>query len=222
MNYQHRFSGGKVCNLPVGKVVCVGRNYRDHVLELNNPMPKCPLLFIKPSTSLAHISPSFSVPTNRGNVHHELEMALLIGKPLTNATDDEALNAIAGIGLALDLTLRDVQNELKATAQPWEIAKGFDGACPVSDFFIPEMIEDIHACDLLLQKNGVIQQPGNTRDMLFPIPGLLATMSEHFSLLPGDIVLTGTPSGVGSLLKDDILVLHLGKNPTITCTCFVS
>ena len=206
MNYQHRFSNGQACDLPAGKVVCVGRNYRDHALELNNPIPKSPLLFIKPSTSLVHLVPSFTVPANRGEVHHELEMALLIGKQLTNASVDETLDAIAGIGLALDLTLRDIQSELKEKSKPWEIAKSFDGACPVSDFFVPELVEDIQSCDLLLEKNGVIQQQGNTRDMLFPIAGLLATMSEHFSLMPGDIVLTGTPAGVGPLASGDKLV----------------
>ncbi|MFT6310013.1 MAG: 2-keto-4-pentenoate hydratase/2-oxohepta-3-ene-1,7-dioic acid hydratase in catechol pathway [Porticoccus sp.] len=211
MNYQHRFSDGQQCNFPVGKIVCVGRNYSAHALELNNQIPKSPLLFIKPATSLTHLAPSFVIPTNRGEVHHELEMALLIGRQLTYASGDETMAAICGVGLALDLTLRDIQSELKAKAQPWEIAKSFDGACPVSDFVKPNIIDDIQTTDLQLEKNGVIQQQGNTRDMLFPIASLLATMSEHFSLMPGDIVLTGTPAGVGPLACGDKLLANLNN-----------
>jgi 2-keto-4-pentenoate hydratase/2-oxohepta-3-ene-1,7-dioic acid hydratase in catechol pathway len=211
MNYQHHFSDGQICDLPIGKVVCVGRNYRAHALELNNSIPTSPLLFIKPATSLSSLAPSFAVPTDRGEVHHELEMALLIGKQLTNARREETIAAVCGVGLALDLTLRDIQSELKAKAQPWELAKGFDGACPISDFVKLDSIDNIQSCDLLLEKNGATQQQGNTRDMLFPIAGLLATMSESFSLMPGDIVLTGTPAGVGPLVRGDKLVAKLNS-----------
>jgi 2-keto-4-pentenoate hydratase/2-oxohepta-3-ene-1,7-dioic acid hydratase in catechol pathway len=218
MIYQHRFSDGQACTLPIGKVVCVGRNYSAHALELNNPIPKAPLLFIKPATSLTRLAPSFTIPTNRGEVHHELEMALLIGKQLTNASYDEVMAAVYGVGLALDLTLRDIQSELKEKAQPWEIAKGFDGACPVSDFIKLDIIDDIQTCDLLLEKNGVTQQQGNTSDMLFPIAGLLATMSDNFSLMPGDIVLTGTPAGVGPLARGDKLLAKLNNVLVVSTT----
>jgi 2-keto-4-pentenoate hydratase/2-oxohepta-3-ene-1,7-dioic acid hydratase in catechol pathway len=218
MNYQHRFSDGQACTLPIGKVVCVGRNYSAHALELNNPIPASPLLFIKPATSLTRLAPSFTIPSNRGEVHHELEMALLIGKQLTNASGDEVMTAIYGVGLALDLTLRELQSELKKKAQPWEVAKGFDGACPVSDFIKLDVIDDIQTCDLLLEKNGVIQQRGNTSDMLFPIVGLLATMSDNFSLMPGDIVLTGTPAGVGPLARGDKLLAKLNNELVVSTT----
>lgn len=211
MNYQHHFSDGQACELPIGKVVCVGRNYRAHALELNNPIPKSPLLFIKPTTSLANLAPSFTIPNDRGEVHHELEMALLIGKQLTNASSDETIAAICGVGLALDLTLRELQSELKAKGKPWELAKGFDGACPVSDFVKLDSIDNIQSSDLLLEKNGVTQQQGNTRDMLFPIADLLATISSSFSLMPGDVVLTGTPAGVGPLVRGDKLKAKLNS-----------
>ena len=211
MNYQHHFSDGQACEIPIGKVVCVGRNYSAHALELNNPTPKSPLLFIKPTTSLASLAPSFTIPTNRGEVHHELEMALLIGKQLTNASSYETIAAICGVGLALDLTLRELQNELKAKGKPWELAKGFDGACPVSDFVKLDSIDNIQSSDLLLEKNGVTQQQGNTRDMLFPIADLLATISSSFSLMPGDVVLTGTPAGVGPLVRGDKLIAKLNS-----------
>ena len=120
MLYQHRFSDDRPCELPNGKNVCVGRNYAEHARELNNPIPKQPLLFIKPSTALAALDQPLAIPRDRGECHHELELALLIGQPLSEARAEETLAAIAGYGLALDLTLRELQSQLKEKGQPWE------------------------------------------------------------------------------------------------------
>ncbi len=218
MTYQHHFEDGTTAKLPAGKVVCVGRNYREHAKELNNPVPDSPLLFIKPATSLTALAPSFSLVKNQGEVHHELELALLIGQQLSRANPTESIAAIVGIGLALDLTLRDVQQQLKEKSQPWEIAKGFDGACPVSNFIKPELIDDLQNASLSLTINGHVQQSGNTKEMLFPIAQLLATISTHFTLLPGDIVLTGTPAGVGPLCCGDQLTLQLEHLLTVNCS----
>ncbi|MEH6548680.1 MAG: fumarylacetoacetate hydrolase family protein [Pseudomonadales bacterium] len=212
MNYQHRFTDSKDCALPIGKAVCVGRNYADHARELNNPVPSAPLLFIKPSTALVSLEAGFSLPTGKGEVQHELEMALLIGHTLSDASARECLQAIVGVGLALDLTLREVQQSLKDKSHPWEISKAFDGSCPCSEFVEPAQLGDLQNIDLQMNINGEIRQRGNTRDMLFPIAGLLATMSQHFTLLPGDIVLTGTPAGVGPLRSGDQLELSLGQS----------
>ena len=204
----------------VGKCVCVGRNYAEHAKELNNPIPQSPILFLKPADAVVALSPSFAIPTHQGSVHHELEIAVLIGKKIYQATSEEAMAAIAGVGLALDLTLRDVQSQLKEKGHPWEIAKAFDGACPVSEFITPEHILDWHNLPLSLIRNGQIQQQGNSAEMLFPIAPLLATMSQHFTLNPGDLVLTGTPAGVGPIEVGDVLTLQLGdwlgQNCTVT------
>lgn len=214
--YTHRDSIGKAIDLPVGKVVCVGRNYAAHARELNNPIPPAPLLFIKPATALAPLDLPLDIPLNQGVVHHEVEVALLIGRQIEYGSSEAVIEAIAGIGLALDLTLRDVQSRLKQQGQPWEIAKGFDGACPCSGFVGTGLFKDLQDLDFSLELNGHLQQTGNTGDMLFPIAGLLVEMSRHFTLRAGDIVLTGTPAGVGPLAKGDQLRVSLADQLQLT------
>lgn len=200
----------------IGKCVCVGRNYAAHAAELNNPIPSAPILFHKPADAVVPLSPQFKIPTDQGEVHHELEIALLIGKSLTNATEEQVTASIAGIGLALDLTLRDVQSQLKQKGHPWEMAKAFDGACPVTDFIAPDANTDWKNLSLALLRNGQIQQQGNSQDMLFPIIPLIAYISRFFTLNPGDLVLTGTPAGVGELLVGDVLELTLTDKISVT------
>lgn len=206
----------------LGKIVCVGRNYAAHAKELNNPVPTSPILFIKPASSAVPFAPNFSIPTNQGSVHHELEIAILIGKPLTRANEQQVANSIVGVGLGLDLTLRDVQDKLKEKGHPWERAKSFDGACPLTDFVSVDSItqSDWQALELQLEKNGKVQQQGSSGDMLFPILPLIAHMSENFTLQPGDIILTGTPAGVGPLEVGDQLQCQLGlagKEWSVAC-----
>jgi len=207
-DYQHHWKDGTPVHLPLGKIVCVGRNYAEHARELNNPVPDEPLLFIKPATSAVHITRPLAVPRDQGEVHFETELAVLIGRPLTNASAREVEGAILGYGLALDLTLRDVQSKLKEKGQPWERAKAFDGACPLSPFVPAEKLpgDNIH---FTLDVNGQRQQTGDTEDMLNPVLPLIAHMSKHFTLEPGDVVLTGTPKGVGPLVSGQTLSLEL-------------
>lgn len=192
----------------LGKIVCIGRNYAAHAAELNNAIPQTPLLFIKPATAAAVLEQPFAIPRDRGAVHHEVELAILIGKKLVNAEACDARNAIAGLGIALDLTLRDVQDALKKDGHPWERAKSFDGAYPVSGFVSAAQI-DLQNIDITLARNGNIQQRGNTAQMLFPVLELLSEISHNFTLLPGDIVSTGTPAGVGALSIGDCLNVAL-------------
>jgi 2-keto-4-pentenoate hydratase/2-oxohepta-3-ene-1,7-dioic acid hydratase in catechol pathway len=194
----------------LGKVVCAGRNYAAHAAELNNPIPAEPLLFIKPASAVADLAEPLQLPRDLGAVHHELEMAILIGAPLRNADAKAARAAIAGIGLALDLTLRDVQDHLKRDGQPWERAKAFDGAYPVSHFVSAEAL-DLQNLTLQLWRNDHLQQNGSTRDMLFSVCALIAEISRNFSLQPGDIISTGTPAGVGPLQSGDALIATLGR-----------
>jgi len=194
----------------LAKIVCVGRNYAAHAAELNNPLPAAPILFIKPATAAVALENSFSIPRDLGAVHHETELAILIGTKLCNANAAEAAAAIAGIGIALDLTLRDVQDQLKKDGHPWERAKAFDGAYPVSDFVSPHAV-DLQNLTIQLWRNGTLQQDGNTQQMLFPVIALLCEISRNFTLLPGDIVSTGTPAGVGPLQVGDQLIATLGE-----------
>lgn len=211
MNYQHSYLHGERIDLPIGKVVCIARNYVDHIRELDNPMPEEPILFIKPATSLVPLQQSIRIPAHRGACHHEVELAVLIGTQLTHASVQAAQQAIIGYGIALDLTLREVQNKLKQQGHPWEIAKAFDAACPISPFLKPEEVAEPQALELSLEINAQLRQQGNTRCMINGIFALLSYISQHFTLQPGDIVLTGTPAGVGALNPGDRLVLKLGS-----------
>jgi 2-keto-4-pentenoate hydratase/2-oxohepta-3-ene-1,7-dioic acid hydratase in catechol pathway len=210
--YQHRYADGAVCELPAGKVVCVGRNYAEHAKELGNAVPAEPILFIKPRTAVTSLLEQVRVPQGQGACHFETEIAVLIGNTLTHADEETVRAAIAGIGLGLDLTLRDVQDVLKAKGLPWEKAKSFDGACPLSPFVRLQQVADLANLRLRLQVNGETRQDGNSSDMLTPVLPLLVYMSRHFTLEPGDVVMTGTPRGVGPLLAGDALRVMLGED----------
>jgi 2-keto-4-pentenoate hydratase/2-oxohepta-3-ene-1,7-dioic acid hydratase in catechol pathway len=210
MHYQHRFSDGSPADLPVGKVVCVGRNYAEHAKELNNPVPTEPLLFIKPSTAITSLADPVELRPSRGPVHYETELALLIGSSLSGKVDEaEARQAIVGVGLALDLTLRELQDQLKAKGHPWERAKAFDGACPLSLFVPIDRAPELSDLGLELRINGELRQQGNADQMITPILRLLQQIAEVFTLLPGDVVITGTPAGVGVLQAGDQLELSM-------------
>lgn len=205
-NYQislPAFGNQSATTVDCGKVICVGRNYAAHAAELNNPIPDEPILFLKPITSLCSFADKIKIPTHRGAVHHELELALLVGQPLSHASIDEVQKGIVGVGLALDLTLRDLQTELKKKSLPWDRAKGFDGACPISDLLpLPDDFWN-QPSHFQLFRNGQLQQQASTDQMLFKMDQLVAYMSTQFTLLPGDIILTGTPAGVGPLHPED-------------------
>ena len=211
MSYQHQYHDGTRIHFPMGKVVCVGRNYAEHAKELNNPVPTEPLLFIKPGSCVVALDDSFSIPNDeRGAVHYEAEIAVLIGKPLSRKPNaEEVLDAISGFAPALDLTLRELQDKLKAKAYPWEVAKSFDGACVLAPFVPGDAVEDLSDIGIRLSLNGELRQDGNSRDMLNPILPLIQHICGHFSLQAGDVILTGTPVGVGPLTAGDTLELEL-------------
>jgi len=209
MSYQHRNADASLIELPTGKVVCVGRNYADHAKELNNPVPTEPILFIKPVTSLVPLEEPFDIPAGLGAVHFETELAVLIGETLTQADEQRAQRAIAGIGVGLDLTLREVQDQLKQKGHPWEKSKAFDGACPLSVFLSPASVGDLSDVQIRLTVNGEVRQDGNSAQMLTPVLKLLSYISHWFTLQPGDVVLTGTPAGVGPVQPGDQLRVEL-------------
>lgn len=206
--YAHRYLETG-CDLPVGKVVCVGRNYAEHARELNNPVPAEPILFIKPASSLVSLEGEWAIPQGLGEVHHETEVALLIGQRLQRASAEQARAAVVGYGLALDLTLRDLQSQLKQKGHPWERAKAFDGGCPLSSFVPAEQVANPEQLTFSLNVNGLLRQQGDVRDMMMPLFELVAHISQWFTLNPGDVVLTGTPAGVAALASGDELVLEL-------------
>jgi 2-keto-4-pentenoate hydratase/2-oxohepta-3-ene-1,7-dioic acid hydratase in catechol pathway len=207
--YQHRDWQGALLDFPVSKVVCVGSNYSDHIKEMGSATPSEPVLFIKPETALCDIRQPVAIPKGLGSIHHEVELAVLIGTPLKQANEDRVARAIAGYGVALDLTLRDLQAGFKKAGQPWEKAKGFDGSCPISGFIPVAEFGDAQNAELSLSINDELRQQGNTRDMINPILPLIAYMSRFFTLRAGDIILTGTPQGVGPMVSGDMLKISL-------------
>ncbi|MDF3189881.1 fumarylacetoacetate hydrolase family protein [Pseudomonas paracarnis] len=210
MSYQHKYVDGTNIHFPVGKVVCIGRNYAEHAKELDNPVPTEPLLFIKPGSCVVPLEGGFAIPTERGSVHYEAEIAVLIGKPLSaKPSREEVLDAISGFAPALDLTLRDKQAELKAKGLPWEIAKSFDGAAVIAPFVVSSTFADVADIGIRLSINGELRQDGNSAQMLNPIVPMIQYMAGCFSLQAGDVILTGTPAGVGPLNVGDEVVLEL-------------
>lgn len=207
--YQHRDWHGSLLDLPVSKVVCVGNNYGDHIKEMGGEKSVEPLVFIKPETALCDILQPIAIPKELGAVHYEIELAVLIGSPLKQATEERVKEAIAGYGVALDLTLRDLQTFFIKQGQPWDKAKGFDGSCPLSGFIPAADFGDAQEAELILSVNGDIRQQGNTRDMITPVVPLIAYMSRFFTLRAGDVIITGTPKGVGPITAGDRLEVSL-------------
>ncbi|MDB2384547.1 fumarylacetoacetate hydrolase family protein [Endozoicomonas sp.] len=222
MKYRHRWANGDRINLPAGKAVCVGRNYAEHIYELNNSLPEDPVLFIKPNTALCHAENAINLPQNKGAVHHELEITLLIDSVLTNANETEAVESIKALGLGIDLTLRDLQSIQKEKGLPWEIAKAFDHSCPLSGFVAKEYFGNLSSIEICLEVNGKIRQKSSSASMLTSIPDLLSYISRHFTLMPGDVVLTGTPAGVGPLTAGDTLAFTMDKLLSVNTQCISS
>ena len=218
ISYQHKSKNASPIDLPAGKVVCIGRNYLNHIRELGNSIPDQALLFMKPSTALTSFDKPLCIPTNLGACHNEVELALLIKSTIVNESNPVVLSdMIWGLGLGLDLTLRDLQTSLKSSGQPWERAKAFDGSCPISSFIPLAEFEDINDLDFSLSVNGKVRQQGNTANMMRSIEALIHEITESFTLLPGDIILTGTPAGVGELKSGDKLALSLANRYKFAC-----
>ncbi|MCJ1252625.1 hypothetical protein MMC24_000431 [Lignoscripta atroalba] len=190
------------------KVVCIGRNYADHVTELNNVRPKQPFFFLKPPSS---ILPPKSGPVLRPKgikLHYEVELGLVMGKEVRDldASDEKgAMDAIDGYCLSIDMTARNAQDEAKKKGLPWSIAKGFDTFLPISNFISKSLIPDPHNVELFLAVNDEVKQSDSTELMLFRIPRILSDISKVMTLEKGDIVLTGTPKGVGPVNVGDVM-----------------
>ncbi|WVR04723.1 hypothetical protein IAU60_001734 [Kwoniella sp. DSM 27419] len=181
------------------KIVAIGRNYADHAKELGNAVPKEPFFFLKPTTS--YLSPGEGpVEIPRGvDMHHEVELGIVIGKNGRDIAQKDADQYIAGYTLAIDMTARNVQDAVKKKGLPWSAAKGFDTFCPVGPFIPKDKIKDLTKVGLQLSINDTVKQKGTTADMIFPVPQLIEFVSGIMKLEQGDIILTGTPSGVGSV-----------------------
>lgn len=186
------------------KIICIGRNYIDHAKELNNPVPKKPLVFMKPPSALLVNNKPFYYPEFSNDIHYEVEVVLKIGKNGRHVQSEFAKDYYPEIGLGIDFTARDLQSQLKAKGHPWEIAKGFDFSAVLSSFI---KIDEVNrsAIEFQLEKNREVVQDGNTKDLIFSFDNLIVYLSKFFKLQMGDLIYTGTPAGVGSVAIGDRL-----------------
>ncbi|KAG5832152.1 hypothetical protein ANANG_G00288070 [Anguilla anguilla] len=187
------------------KIICVGRNYADHAKELKNAVPTEPVLFLKPPSAYVKEGSPILVPQYSSNLHHEVELGVVIGKGGTAIPRTSAMDHVAGYALCLDMTARDIQDECKSKGLPWTLAKAFNTSCPVSEFVPKEKIPDPGNVRIWLKVNDQLRQDGNTSQMIFSIPFLISYISEIITLEEGDLILTGTPKGVSNVQEHDEL-----------------
>ncbi|KAJ7633139.1 hypothetical protein FB45DRAFT_914457 [Roridomyces roridus] len=186
------------------KIVAIGRNYAEHIKELNNTAPKEPFFFLKPTTSYVPSGGKVEIPSGI-LAHHEVELGVVIGKGGRDISQANAESHVAGYALAVDMTARNLQDQVKKRGLPWSAAKGFDSFTPIGSFIAKERIPDPYNLGLSLKINGAFKQNGTTADMIFKIPRLIEHISSIMTLEEGDLVLTGTPSGVGPLNPGDLV-----------------
>lgn len=191
------------------KIICVGRNYAEHIKELNNEQPDDPVIFLKPETAIPLKNEPFFYPDFSSDVHYEVEILVKINRVGKNIDEKFAHKYYDEIGIGVDFTARDVQSKLKAKGLPWELAKGFNGSAPISGFVPKTDFADLHDINFRLDVNGETKQLGNTSLMLFKIDYLISFVSRYFLLQQGDILFTGTPKGVGPVKVGDRLTAYI-------------
>ena len=193
----------------VSKIVCIGRNYAEHAKEMKAEAPSEPMFFLKPPSAIIGEGQLIHIPGISKDLHHEVEMTLLIGKRGSNIQASEARSHIAGYGIGLDMTLRDVQAAAKKKGLPWSLAKGFDTSAPLSHFVPPADVPDPSTLQVALTVNGEERQRGSLSDLLFPVEQLIVYISRFLTLEEGDVIYTGTPEGVAQTVSGDKLQASL-------------
>ena len=204
--------------LPVGKILCLGRNYREHAREMKAEVPASPVVFLKPSTALLGNGGTIIIPSLSKQMHYEAEMVVAIGKDGKAIPRDRAMDHVEGYAVGLDMTLRDLQSAAKSNGLPWSVSKGFDTSAPVSDVVPKDRVRDPHALQLTLQVNGSTRQQASTREMIFRIEEIIGFVSQIFTLERGDLIFTGTPQGVGDARSGDTLTASLESVGSLTVT----
>jgi len=204
--------------LRVGKILAVGRNYADHNAEMGNARSIPPVLFLKPPSALVHDGGIVTLPTGLGQVHHEVELVVAISRSGRAIEEGAAFDHVLGYAVGLDLTLRELQNEAKKKGEPWDLAKGFDGSAPISHVIPKDQAGDPAALALTLDVNGVRKQAGSVGEMLHGVAALIAYASRWITLERGDLLFTGTPSGVGPLVAGDAVLARLSDLATLRVT----
>ncbi len=198
------------------KIICVGRNYIDHATELNNPIPSVPIFFLKPETALLRKNKPFFYPDFSKNIHFEVELVYRICRVGKNISERFAHRYYDAVGIGIDFTARDLQEQCKTNGLPWEIAKAFDNSAPIGNKFLDISEIDKNNISFKLVKNGNIVQQGNSSDMIFNIDQIISYVSKFVMLKIGDLIFSGTPAGVGSIEIGDILKAYINEELLLT------
>ena len=194
------------------KIICIGRNYLDHAKELGNKIPISPLFFLKPDTAIQPKGHPFFIPDFSNNIHFEVELVVKISKNGKNIDEKFAHKYYNEIGIGIDFTARDIQEECKKNGLPWERAKGFDGSAQISNEFINKELLILNDINFSLSLNNSIMQTGNSKNMIFSFDQIISYISKYYTLRVGDLIYTGTPSGVGKVKRGDSLSCFLNSN----------
>lgn len=198
------------------KILCIGRNYAEHIAELNNERPSEPVVFMKPDTAILKDNEAFYHPDFSNDIHHEVEIVLKINKMGKNIESKFAHKYYDEIGIGIDFTARDVQSKLKEKGLPWEKAKAFNGSAPISSFVSKAHFSDLKNLNFHLEINGESRQVGNTSMMLWNFDEIIAEISKYFTLKTGDLIFTGTPAGVGKVKIGDKLTAFIEGKEMLT------
>jgi 2-keto-4-pentenoate hydratase/2-oxohepta-3-ene-1,7-dioic acid hydratase in catechol pathway len=197
------------------KIICIGLNYREHAMEIGRPLPEEPVVFLKPDSAILKNNKPFFLPGFSALIHYEVEIVVKISKLGKGISAKYAYRYYDEVTLGIDITARDIQNRNSASGLPWELSKCFDGAAPIGRFVPVSSVRDMNNINFHLEINDRIVQQGNTSDMIFSINEIIAYISKFFTLKTGDLIFTGTPSGVGPLKKNDNLVAYLEDEPLL-------
>jgi 2-keto-4-pentenoate hydratase/2-oxohepta-3-ene-1,7-dioic acid hydratase in catechol pathway len=197
------------------KIICIGLNYRKHAIEMGRPFPKEPVVFMKPDSSILKNNKPFFLPDFSSEIHYEVEVVVKITRLGKGILPKFAPRYYSEITAGIDITARDIQSKLSIERLPWEISKCFDGAAPLGKFIPVSSVDDIGNLDFSLEINGKIVQQSNTSDMIFGVNEIISYVSRFFTLKTGDLIFTGTPSGVGPLRRNDHLVAYLKEMPLL-------
>jgi len=200
---------GSIVRIPVGKIVGLIRTYPEHAQEMNSPVLEQLHFFLKPESAVIFNNQVIRLPPQSAHVHHEVELGVIIGKTCTNCAPDHALEYVFGYLVGLDITARDIQTDAKKQGLPWGIAKGFDTFAPLSDVVLKKSIPHPNNLEIELQVNGVVKQHSNTKHMVCTVEQLISYISSIMTLKRGDLILTGTPEGIGEIQDGDRLDARL-------------
>lgn len=210
---------GRAEAFPVHRIYCVGRNYVEHAQEMGHSGREAPFFFLKPADNVLPAQGEkpvrFPYPPLTSNLHYEVELVVAIGLGGHDIAVPDAMACVWGYAVGLDMTRRDLQGEAKKLGRPWDIGKGFDYSAPIGSLLPAAQVFEIDHAEIWLDVNGKRQQKGNTSSLIWNVPEIISTLSRAWALQPGDLIFTGTPAGVGPVLKGDVLHAHVERLPDL-------